>query len=273
MENKIVLVTGSTDGIGKQTALELAKKNAYVLIHGRNPGRCHKTIDEIKAISGNNKLKPFVADFSSLNQVRKLARQINRQFQHLDVLINNAGVSEKSYKESGDGLEMTFAVNHLAPFLLTLLLLDMIKQSPRGRIINVSSIAHYRIPGIDFDDLDLKNNYNGYKAYCQSKLCNILFTYELAEQLKETTVTVNCLHPGVIDTKLLRSNLGIGGASLDEGAKTSVYLASAPALETVTGKFFSDCQESESSNYSQNIKARKRLWEISLQLTKFKINS
>ncbi len=140
------------------------------------------------------------------------------------------------------------------------------KKSSRGRIINVSSIAHYRSPGIDFDDLGLKKNYHGYKAYCQSKLCNILFTYELAEQLKETTVTANCLHPGVIDTKLLRSTLGIGGASLVEGAKTSVYLASAPELETVTGKFFSDCKESESSHYSHNIEARKKLWEISLQL-------
>jgi NAD(P)-dependent dehydrogenase (short-subunit alcohol dehydrogenase family) len=298
MDNKIVLVTGSTDGIGKQTALELAKKNAYVLIHGRNPERCHNTVDEIKAKSGNNKLQSFVADFSSLNQVRKLAQQINQQYQHLDVLINNAGVYEKSYRESENGLEMTFAVNHMAPFVLTLLLLGVgdpnpftvsqmpffrsfiskvcrknkgsegiSKKSSRGRIINVSSMSHYNSPEIDFDDLNLKKNYDGYKAYCQSKLCNILFTYELAERLKETKVTANCLHPGVIDTKLLRSTLGMGGASLAEGAKTSVYLASAPELETVTGKYFSDCKESESSNYSHNIETRKKLWEISLQLS------
>ncbi len=117
MENKIVLVTGSTDGIGKQTALELAKKNAYVLIHGKDSERCQKTVDEIAAKSGNNKLQPFVADFSSLNQVRKLAQQIKQQYQHLDMLINNAGVHEKNYRESEDGLEMTFAVNHLAPFV------------------------------------------------------------------------------------------------------------------------------------------------------------
>jgi NAD(P)-dependent dehydrogenase (short-subunit alcohol dehydrogenase family) len=263
MENKVVLVTGSTDGIGKQTALELAKKNAYVLIHGKNPERCHKTVDEIAAKSGNNKLQPFVADFSSLKQVKELAQQINQQYKHLDVLINNAGVFEKSYRESEDGLEMTFAVNHMAPFVLTLLLLDIIKQSPQGRIINVSSISHYNSPEIDFDDLNLKKDYNGYRAYCQSKLCNILFTYELAVRLKETKVTVNCLHPGVIDTKLLRSTLGMGGASLVEGAKTSVYLAAAPELEPVTGKFFSDSKESESSNYSHNIEARKKLWEIS----------
>lgn len=267
MKNKIVLVTGSTDGIGKQTALELAKKDAYVLIHGKDSKRCHKTVDEIAAKSGNNKLQPFVADLSSLKQVKRLAQQINQQYQYLDVLINNAGVYEKSYRESEDGLEMTFAVNHMAPFVLTLLLLDIIKQSPQGRIINVSSMSHYNSPGIDFDDLNLKKNYNGYKAYCQSKLCNIFFTYELAARLKETTITANCLHPGVIDTKLLRSTLGMGGASLAEGAKTSVYLAAAPELESVTGKYFSDCNESESSNYSHNLETRKKLWEISLRLS------
>jgi NAD(P)-dependent dehydrogenase (short-subunit alcohol dehydrogenase family) len=302
MDNKIVLITGSTDGIGKQTALELAKRNAYVLIHGRNPERCHQTVGEIAAKSGNNKLQPFVADLSSLKQVKKLAQQINQQYQHLDVLINNAGIYEKNYRESEDGLEMTFAVNHMAPFALTLLLLDIIKgvappthsrsarsrsfrdviskvcrknkvsegiskKSSRGRIINVSSMSHYNSPGIDFDDLNFKKNYDGYKAYCQSKLCNILFTYELAERLKETKITVNCLHPGVIDTKLLRSTLGMGGASLVEGAKTSVYLAAAPELEPVTGKYFSDCKESESSRYSHNIEARKKLWETSLKLT------
>lgn len=265
MENKTVLITGSTDGIGKQTAVELAKRRATVLIHGRDAERCYQAVDEIAAKSGNKKLKPFIADFSSLNQVRTLAQQINQQYRHLDVLINNAGVFEKSYRESGDGLEMTLAVNHMAPFLLTLLLLDIIKHSPRGRIINVSSISHYNSPVIDFSDLNLKKNYSGYRAYCQSKLCNILFTYELAARLKGTNVTANCLHPGVIDTKLLRATLGMGGASREEGARTSVYLAAAPELETVTGKYFSDCKESESSNYSHNIETRKKLWKTSLQ--------
>ncbi len=267
MEDRVVLITGSTDGIGKQTALELAQRGIRILVHGKDPKRGKRVIEEISRASESSKLELFIADLSSLNQVRNLAERIRQENDHLDVLINNAGVYEKNYRVSKDGFEMTFAVNHLAHFLLTMLLLDIIKKAPQGRIINVSSIAHFNSPDIEFDNLDLKKRYSGYAAYAQSKLCNVLFTYELAERLKGTNVTVNCLHPGVIDTKLMRASFSMGGAPVTEGAQTPVYLATAPELRNTSGHFFCDQQETASSIYSYDSEVRKQLWQISFQLT------
>jgi NAD(P)-dependent dehydrogenase (short-subunit alcohol dehydrogenase family) len=265
VKDKTILITGSTDGIGKQTALELAEMGATVLLHGRNSGRADRVLNEIKKATGNDRIKAFIADLASLTQVRNRAEQVLEKHDRLDVLINNAGVYETRHRISDDGFEMTFAVNHLAPFLLTLLLLDLIIKSSPGRIINVSSQVH--ASGIDFGNLQAEKHFSAYEAYSLSKLCNVLFTYELAERLKGNGITVNCLHPGVIDTKLLKAGWGMGGSPVTQGSKTSVYLATASELSTVTGKYFKDMKPTKSSQISYDAETRKRLWRISEQLT------
>jgi retinol dehydrogenase-12 len=266
MENKVILITGSTDGIGKQIAIDLAELGATVLIHGRNRARCENTLTEIKKKTGNQSLDFFVADLASLGQIRNLAEEIKSRHDQLDVVINNAGVIENQRKLTEDGYEMTFAVNHLSYFLLTGLLLDLTKKSAPSRIINVSSMTHSS--SIDFGDLQSEKYYSGYGAYSLSKLCNILFTYELAERRQGSGVTANCLHPGVIDTKLLRTNFS-GGSPVTEGSKTSLYLATAPELEHVTGKYFVDKKETRSSNISYDPEVRKKLWEMSERMVDF----
>jgi len=181
------------------------------------------------------------------------------------VLINNAGVYETRHRTSEDGFEMTFAVNHLAPFLLTYLLLDLLKKAAPSRIINVSSIAH--ASSMDFENLQGEKHYGGYEAYALSKLCNILFTYKLARLLEGSGVTANCLHPGTISTKLLKAGWGVGGSPVTQGSVTSAYLATAPELEGVTGKYFMDKKQKESSRISYDQKIQKKLWLISEQLT------
>jgi NAD(P)-dependent dehydrogenase (short-subunit alcohol dehydrogenase family) len=265
MEGKTILITGSTDGIGKQTALELSKMGANVLLHGRNQNRGGNALEEIKKKTGNNKIEFFIADLSSQKQVRLLAEKIQEKHNRLDVLINNAGVYMKERQLTEDGLEMTFAVNHLSHFLLTYLLLDLLKKSSPSRIINISSIAH-QSGSVDFDNLQGEKKFSSYGAYALSKLANILFTYKLAEKLKNTGVTVNCLHPGVINTKLLRAGFGFGGASLDVGAETPVYLAISLEVENITGRYFVKKKETKSSTITYDIKIRKKFWEISEKL-------
>lgn len=262
---KTILVTGSTDGIGKQTALELAEMGHRVLIHGRNKRKCESAIEYILNQVPDADLGYFISDFASLDEVRSMAEKINSEIETLDVLINNAGIYMKKRELSKDGYEMTFAVNHLAPFLLTNLILELIKKSDDGRIINVSSIASQRAV-LNFDDLQTEKNFDGYSAYALSKLANILFTYELAERLNDTDVTVNCLHPGVISTKLLHVGFGMGGGSLKEGAETSVYLASSPEVKNYTGKYFLSKKTVPTSSITYDKDSRKKLWEISEKL-------
>jgi len=268
LKSKIVLITGATDGIGKQTALELAQMGAQVIVHGRSEERCLKTVKDIRSRLPQAKLDWVCADLSSLEQVRGMASAVNTRFARLDVLINNAGVFEAQRRLSADGYEMTFAVNHLAHFLLTGLLLEKIKQCAPARIINVSSMAH--AAKMDFDNLQGEKDYSGYQAYALSKLANILFTFELAEGLLNSGVTVNCLHPGVIRTKLLHAGWGMGGASLSEGAQTPVYLASAPEVADVTGKYFVNRRVALPAAVAQDAATRRRLWQISEALCTFK---
>ena len=266
MTNKIILITGATDGIGKQTAIELAKKNSTLLLHGRNADSLGKIKEEIFHLSGNNKLDFFVADLSSLTQVRSAAAEIKSKYDRLDVLINNAGVYMKSCKLTEDGFETTFAVNHLAHFLLTNLLLELLQQSESSRIINVSSVAHTRAR-LDFDNLNGEKFFEAYNAYAVSKLVNVLFSYKLAGQLDNTNVSVNALHPGAIGTKLLRAGFGIGGGSVKDGAATSVYLASSHEVENVTGKYFVRMKDTPSSDFSYDTELQDKLWDISREMT------
>ncbi len=263
MNDKTILITGSTDGIGKQTALELAEMGARVILHGRNKSKVKQVIQELEQKTGNDQLDFFIADLSSLQQIRTMGTEIRRKYNRLHVLINNAGVAMDKLKISEDGYEMTFAVNHLAVFAFTLLLLDLLTQSAPSRIINVSSMAHSS--SLNFDNLAEPRHFDGWQVYRQSKLCNILFTYALAEKLQNLGVTVNCLHPGVIDTKLLRVNFG-GGSPVTEGSRKLVYLATAPELATVTGKYFKDNRQTRSAEITYDPEIQKKLWILSEQL-------
>ncbi|HXG37384.1 MAG TPA: SDR family oxidoreductase [Bacteroidota bacterium] len=264
--SKTILITGSTDGIGKETALELAAMGHKVIVHGRSSQRAEDAANDIRKKSGNATIETVVADFTSLRQVRAMAADVIKRFPRLDVLINNAGVYMKERTLTEDGYETTFQVNHLAHFLLTHLLLDLLKQSAPSRIINVSSMAHNNAK-LSFDNLQGEKRYGGYGAYACSKLENILFTYELAERLEGTGVTVNCLHPGVIATKLLRAGFGgFGGSGVKKGAETIVFLATSPKGATVTGKYFVNKEVADSSLASHDRSLRKALWELSERL-------
>jgi len=261
IQNKTALITGSTDGIGKQTAFELAEMGAKVIIHGRNSLRTKSVYEEIKNKTGNDSIDYFVADFSSLDEVKSLSHDIHQKYEKLDVLLNNAGIYESEKVITKDGFEKTFAINHIAHFLLTALLMDLIKKSDYSRIINVASMAH--ASELDFDNLQGDKFYDGYTAYSYSKLCNILFTYYLTQKLSGTNITTNCLHPGVIGTKLLQAGWGIGGGSLKEGCRTSVYLASSPEVENITGKYFVNSRQANSSSISYDKQVQKKLWDLS----------
>lgn len=272
MNGKTVLVTGATDGIGKMTAIDLAKMGAKVILHGRNKHRGEQAVEQIRKASGNTEISYENADLTSLNNVRKLASKIAWDHGALDVLINNAGVFMRGQTFSHDGIETTFAVNHLAHFALTLQLLPQLLRSEQGRVITVSSVAHSSSPRIDFTDLQEINSYIDYSAYALSKLANVLFSNELARLLKDSTVTSNSLHPGVITTKLLYAGFGISGGPVEEGCQTSLYLASEAALDKTSGKYFSNSEEAEPSPYSFDPATRKNLWSLSEELSGLKFS-
>ena len=276
MNNKICMVTGATSSIGEVTALELARQGATVIVIGRNPEKSTATVNKIKQVTGNSKVDFMLVDLSSQKEIHNLVQQFQSRYQRLDVLINNAGALFLKRKESVDGIEMTLATNYLAPFLLTNLLIDILKASAPSRIINVSALLHKRAE-IDFNDLQNKKRYNALRVYSQTKLENILFTYELAHQLEGTGVTVNVLHPGVI-----ASNLGVNNSrffvsarrfinlfltSPEKGAQTMIYLASSPEIANVTGKYFINNKSVLSSKASYNKNDAALLWRMSVELT------
>ena len=275
MQDKTVLVTGGTNGIGLVTARELAGMGAQMVIVSRNKRRCEATVEMIKQETGNIHVEYIVADFSAKADIRKAAEMFKTHHQRLDVLVNNAGALFFKHLLSVDGLEMTFALNHLNYFYLTSLLLDVIKSSVPARVINVSSGAHYD-GRIDFDDLMGKKGYIGMRAYSQSKLANILFTYELARRLEGTGVTVNALHPGFVSTGFAKNNglifrlgmnlIGPFIRQAGEGAATTIYLASSPEVEGVTGKYFVDKKIVRSNPESYEDQVALRLWQVSLEL-------
>jgi NAD(P)-dependent dehydrogenase (short-subunit alcohol dehydrogenase family) len=260
-----ILITGGTDGIGKQSALELAQQGHHILVHGRNPARGQQVVQEIQRVTNNPRVEFVLADLASLDAVRQLSAQIRTNYPRLDILINNAGVFMPQRTLTADNLETTFQVNHLAHFLLTNLLLDLLIAGAPARILHVSSGLH-RSGRIEWDNLQGEKHYNGNDAYARSKLANVLFAYALADRLQNTGVTSNALHPGVIRTKLLRMGWGGGGNDLAHAADTVVYTATAPELEHVTGRYFDNRRESASSAASHDQNLQKSLWEASMQL-------
>ncbi len=277
MEGKTCLITGGSDGIGYAAALELARMGATVIIGGRNPGKTEGAAASIRRETGNPSVSFLLADLSSQREVRRLASEVKEKAPRLDVLLNNAGAIFLSHETSIDGIEMTFALNHLGYFLLTTLLLDLLEQSAPARIINVSSSSHYSAGNFRLEDLPRQGNGRSYQAYGRSKLCNVLFTYELARRLVGSGVTVNALHPGLVRTGIARNNgilgrvanffIGVRGVDAAKGAETLVYLASSPDVETVTGKFFIDCRDVPSSSLSYDAGLAAELWGLSERLT------
>jgi NAD(P)-dependent dehydrogenase (short-subunit alcohol dehydrogenase family) len=267
MKNKIILITGASDGIGKQTALELAKIGATIFVHGRNPLRTQQAVDEIRQKSNNSRVESIVADLGSFKQTRQMAEYLLTHLEHLDVLINNAGVFMEERTLTEDGLETTFQVNHLAYFLLGNLLLPLLKAAPQGRMVNVASRAHFSIRQLDLENLQGEKRYDGRYAYNLSKLGNLFFTYELSRRLKGSPVTVNALHPGEINTKLLNAGWNIQGADLPAGASTPVYLASSPIVANLSGKYFENQAETRSSSLSYDISLWTQFWEVSTNLS------
>lgn len=276
MQGKICLITGATSGIGWITACELAKMGACVVLVGRDKVRGAKAMERIREKSGESKIEFLQADLSILNEVRRLAEQFCAIHSRLDVLVNNAGTVLLTRKLTEDGFEITFAVNHLAPFLLTNLLLDVLKSSAPSRVINVCSETH-RKARIDFDNLQGERSYNSMRAYGQSKLANLLFTYELARRLNGHGVSANAVHPGFVATGLGRDNgplvhffirlAMLAGISPEKGAETVLTLASSPEVEGITGKYFMDKKAVSSSALSYDLDLARHLWELSETMT------
>lgn len=283
MQGKTVLVTGATNGIGKVTATELAKMGAQVVIIGRSAAKVDATLNEIRAKSGGKaQVSALVGDLSLMSEVRRLAAEFRQQHSRLDVLVNNAGGVFSERKVTAEGLEWTFALNHMSYFLLTNLLLDLLKASAPSRIVSVSSGAH-TMGKLNFDDLQNEQNYNmgGFRAYSQSKMMNIQFTYALARRLAGSGVTANVLHPGAVAT-----GFGMNNGSLmlrlfglfrpfmltpEKGADTMIYLASSPEVEGVSGQYFDRRKSIRSVAYSYDEAAQERLWEMSEQIAGIRV--
>lgn len=272
MNGKVCLVTGATDGIGKVSARVLAELGAKVIIVGRNPEKSAIVLAELRSISGNENIDLLMADLAVMQEVRDLAEQVISRYDRIDVLLNNAGGYFTKHEITSDGLEMTFALNHMSYFLLTNKLMELLKYSAPARIVNVSSDAHYGVD-MDFENLNGEQEYKAWKAYQKSKLANVLFTYELLKKVPGN-ITVNCLHPGFVATNFGHNNGGFFGPVLkiaqrisaidpEEGAKTSIFLCSAPEVKGVSGKYFYKCQPKTSSRESRNMDTGKRLWQIS----------
>ncbi len=281
MTQKICLVTGANSGIGKVTATALAKTGAHVAIVCRDMAKAEAAAEDIRrgAGAGAGTVEPLACDFGSMAQIRELAAEFGRRHDRLHVLVNNAGALIGTRTKSADGLELTFAANHLGYFLLTNLLLDTLKASAPARIVNVASDAHYRVKqGLDFDDLqNERRKYETFRVYSESKLANVYFTYELARRLEGTGVTANCLHPGVVGTNFghtatwfWKTAMALGRLVLitpEEGAKTSIYLATSPDVADVSGKYFDKCKPRRTSIVSYDEAAMRRLWDVSARLT------
>jgi len=256
-----ILVTGATDGLGKRVARELAAKGTTVLLHGRSPERLEATLEEVQSQRSSQKVGSYLADLSSLGAVRDLVDRILSEYDHLDVLINNAGIIVQERKESEDGYELTFAVNYLSHFLLTSLLLPLLKDSAPARVVNVASAGQ---SPIDFDDPMLERGYDAMRAYSMSKLVQIMFPFELAERLSGTGVSVNALHPAsLMDTKMVLDTFGYTMSTVEEGAEATVHLAVSPELEGVTGRYLDGTREARANLQAYDPQARDRLWVLS----------
>ena len=276
MEGKTCLVTGATSGIGAVSAEVLARAGATVIVVSREAERCAETAARLRAVTGRAE-EPIVADLSSQADVRRVAATVLERYPRIDVLLNNAGAIFNRRLETVDGIEMTWALNHLNYFLLTNLLLDRLRASAPARVVSVASDAHKGIKGIDFDDVEGKRRYGTIRAYCQSKLANVMFTFELARRLEGTGVTANCVHPGFVNSSFFsdkgplaaffKLNARFFGSSPERGARTSIHVATAPEVAAINGRYFEKCKPAKSSAASLDVEAGRRLWRLSETMT------
>lgn len=277
MRGKVCLVTGATQGVGRYVAEGLARQHARVLVHGRDVTKVERTVAEVRAASGNPDVHGVVADFAVQDQVRRMVTEVEAMTDRLDVLVSNAGTYSMRRVETVDGHELTFAVNHLAPFILINGLVDRLKAGAPARVVIVASEAHQRVR--DIEDWESRKGYGGITAYSRSKLANVLFAYDLAHRLEGTGVTVNACHPGLVNTALLASGFDrwytrwlwpfVQKTTItpEEGAETPLYLATSPDLEGVTGKYYKRKRPTTSSLVSHDATIGARLWNISLRYT------
>lgn len=276
MEGKICMVTGATAGIGKATAHGLAEMGAKVIVVGRNPEKCARVVEEIRKATRNQNVDCLLADLTDLSQIHRLALHFQESYPRLHVLINNAGAIFLTRRETVDGIEMTFALNHLSYFLLTLLLLDELKASAPSRVVNVSSNGHFG-KRLNFDDLQSERGYKFMQVYGRSKLANLYFTFELARRLDGTGVTVNALHPGFVATDMGKNNgllarlivplIHFRSLTPEQGAQTSLYLASSPDVKGISGEYFVKCKIGHVDPIARDPEAARRLWRTSAELT------
>lgn len=277
LEGKTVLVTGGNIGIGLETARDMARRGARVLIACRDKTKGANAVKDIRTSTGNNDVHMYIMDLASLESVRQCAKEVLKEETRLDILINNAGIMACAKQASKDGYELQFATNHLGHFLFTNLLLDLIKKSAPSRIVNVSSLAHKLSPAFDFDDINMDKNYGSWNAYGRSKVSNVLFTRELAKRLEGTGVTTSSLHPGSVDTQLQQHSPTllilkplISRATWKtpaQGAQTSIYCAVDESLDGVSGKYYSDCAEASMSKMALDDDLARKLWEVSVKMT------
>lgn len=278
MKNKNVLITGANSGIGKETAVALAEMGASIIMLCRNKEKGEKALEEIKQRANTNKVELLIADLSDPNSIYLAVSQYKELYDKLDVLINNAGLFLKERTIEATGYETTFTVNHLGHYLLTLLFIDLLVKSSPSRIINVSSEAH-RFTKLNLEDINMEKKYRSFRTYSNSKLANIMFTYDLSRRLEGSGVTVNALHPGFVNTnfgkkqynKLTNPFMKLSGLftiSAAKGAKTSIYLASSPEVKDITGKYFRKSKVVHSSKESQKLKLQEELWELSKEFVK-----
>jgi NAD(P)-dependent dehydrogenase (short-subunit alcohol dehydrogenase family) len=277
MRGKICLITGANSGIGKITAIELVRQGMTILMVVRNKNKGEQAREEIIAATGNNNIELYTCNLSVQAEIAQVAAEIKARHSKIDILINNAGLIIPEYQTSADGIEMTFAVNHLAPFLLTHLLLDLLKKGDEPRIITVSSEAH-RFSRLDFNDIASPKKYSAWLAYGNSKLANILFTRQLAREVEKYGITANCLHPGAVATNFGAGYKGLAGTFFslfrpffitpEKGAQTTIYLASSPEVKATTGLYFDKRKPKKPNKEALSDFNAKKLWEISINLTK-----
>ena len=281
VEGKTCLITGASDGIGKETAISLATKGAHVIIVGRNQEKCESVVSEIRRNTKNSNVDFLLADLSLMREVSSLAERILYGYRRLDILINNAGAFFRKRELTEEGLERTFALNHLNYFLLTHKLIPLLEHSPSARIINVASMAHLRTD-MDFENLNGEKSWSwysgGWNAYCRSKLANVMFTYKLSKKLNVKKITANCLHPGFVSSKfgnnnglfsrsIIQTAKFFGAINVKKGSETSTYLASSDEVEGVSGKYFAACSMKKSSRQSHIEKDIEKLWSVSEDFT------